>query len=49
MAVAAFLLGRVQKTIVSNQNPDEAEIYFDLGIGKSEPYDRRPTLQPVVQ
>ena len=49
MAVAAFLLGRVQKTIVSNQNPDEAEIYFDLGIGKSEPYDRRPSLQPVVQ
>ena len=49
MAVAAFLLGRVQKTIVSNQNPDEAEIYFDLGIGKSEPYDRRLTLQHVVQ
>lgn len=48
MAVAAFLLGRVQKTIVSNQSPDEAEIYFDLGIGKSEPYDRRPTLQHAI-
>jgi molybdopterin/thiamine biosynthesis adenylyltransferase len=47
MAVAAFLLGRVQKTIVSNQSPDEAEIYFDLGIGKSEPYDRRPVNQPA--
>ena len=47
MAVAAFLLGRVQKTIVSNQSPDEAEIYFDLGIGKSEPYDRRPINQPA--
>jgi molybdopterin/thiamine biosynthesis adenylyltransferase len=44
MAVAAFLLGRVQKTIVSNQSPDEAEIYFDLGVGKAEPYDRRSTL-----
>lgn len=47
MAVAAFLLGRVQKTIVSNQNPDEAEIYFDLGIGKAEAYDRRPSNIPV--
>lgn len=48
MAVAAFLLGRVQKTIVSNQNPDEAEIYFDLGVGKAEPYDRRPSLVSTV-
>jgi len=47
MAVAAFLLGRVQKTIVSNQSPDEAEIYFDLGIGKAEPYDRRPSMQTL--
>lgn len=49
MAVAAFLLGRVQKTIVSNQSPDEAEIYFDLGVGKAEPYDRRPSLIPINQ
>jgi len=49
MAVASFLLGRVQKTIVANQSPDEAEIYFDLGIGKAEPYDRRPSLIPVNQ
>jgi molybdopterin/thiamine biosynthesis adenylyltransferase len=40
MAVAAFILGRVQKTIVLGQNPDETEIYFDLGLGKSEPYNR---------
>jgi len=40
MAVAANLLGRVQKTIVNNQSPEETEIYFDLGLGKSEPYDR---------
>jgi hypothetical protein len=47
MAVAAFIRGRVQKTIVSNQSPDEAEIYFDLGIGKAESYDRRPSLVTV--
>jgi len=40
MAVAAFILGRVQKTIVSNQSPDETEIFFDLGLGKAEPYNR---------
>jgi hypothetical protein len=40
MAVAAFILGRVQKTIVSNQNPDETEIFFDLGLGKAEPFNR---------
>jgi molybdopterin/thiamine biosynthesis adenylyltransferase len=40
MAVAAFILGRVQKTIVSDQSPEETEIFFDLGLGKSEPYDR---------
>ena len=49
MAVAAFLLGRVQKTIVANQSPDEAEIYFDLGVGKAEPYDRRPALITITQ
>jgi molybdopterin/thiamine biosynthesis adenylyltransferase len=40
MAVAAFILGRVQKTIVSNQIPDETEIFFDLGLGKAEPFNR---------
>lgn len=40
MAVAAYILGRVQKTIVSEQRPEETEIFFDLGIGKSEPYNR---------
>jgi hypothetical protein len=48
MAVAAFILGRVQKTIVNNQSPEEAEIYFDLGVGKSEPYDRRPIPQIIT-
>jgi molybdopterin/thiamine biosynthesis adenylyltransferase len=40
MAVAAFILGRVQKTIVSNQIPEETEIFFDLGLGKAEPFNR---------
>jgi molybdopterin/thiamine biosynthesis adenylyltransferase len=40
MAVASFLLGRVQKIIVDGMDPTEAEIYFDLGVGKAEPYDR---------
>ena len=40
MAVASFILGRVQKTIVSNQSTEETEIFFDLGLGKSEPYNR---------
>jgi len=41
MAVAAFILGRINHVIVNNQKPEATEIYFDLGIGKAEPYDRR--------
>lgn len=40
MAVASFLLGRVQHVLVSSQSPEQTEIFFDLGIGKSEPYNR---------
>jgi len=40
VAVASFILGRVHKTIVNMQNPDETEVFFDLGLGKSEPYNR---------
>lgn len=40
MAVAALILGRIQKTIVSDQSPEETEIYFDLGLGMSQPYNR---------
>lgn len=40
MAVAAFILGRVQKTIVSEQKSEETEVFFDLGLGKAEPYNR---------
>ena len=48
MAVAALILGRVQKTIVLDQSPEETEIYFDLGLGKSEPYNRLFTSIPVT-
>jgi molybdopterin/thiamine biosynthesis adenylyltransferase len=40
MAVAAFILGRVHRTIVLDQSPEETEVYFDLGLGRSEPYNR---------
>lgn len=40
MAVAAFILGRIHKTIVNTQNPEESEIYFDLGLGMSQPFNR---------
>jgi hypothetical protein len=47
MAVAAFILGRVNHIIVNNQKPEATEIYFDLGIGKAEPYDRRAVAADV--
>lgn len=49
MAVAAFILGRVQKTIVSNQSPEETEIFFDLGVGQAQPYNRTHSayLEPI--
>ncbi len=40
MAVASYILARIQKTIVSEQSPEETEIYFDLGLGMSQPYNR---------
>lgn len=48
MAVAAFILGRIQKTIVSNQSPEETEIYFDLGLGMSQPYNRMVEQQLIT-
>ena len=48
MAVAAFILGRIQKTIVSDQSPEETEIYFDLGLGMSQPYNRMVEQQLVT-
>jgi hypothetical protein len=43
MAVAAFILGRIQHTLVSDQNPEQSEIYFDLGLGMAQPYNRMVT------
>jgi molybdopterin/thiamine biosynthesis adenylyltransferase len=40
MAVAAYILGRIQHTIVSDQNPEQSEIYFDLGLGMAQPFNR---------
>lgn len=40
MAVASYILGRIQHTIVSDQNPEQSEIYFDLGLGMAQPYNR---------
>lgn len=48
MAVAAFILARIQKTIISNQNPEESEIYFDLGLGMSQPYNRMVEQQLIT-
>jgi molybdopterin/thiamine biosynthesis adenylyltransferase len=45
MAVAAMILGRIQHTIVSEQNPEQSEIYFDLGLGMSQPYNRMVNQQ----
>ena len=46
MAVAAMILGRIQHTIVSEQNPEQSEIYFDLALGMSQPYNRM-VEQPI--
>jgi|688.fasta_scaffold15635_13 hypothetical protein len=48
MAVAAMLLGRVQHTIVADQEPEQTEIFFDLGIGKAEPYNRMHETNVLV-
>ena len=40
MAVAAMILGRIQHTIVLEQNPEQSEIYFDLALGMAQPYNR---------
>lgn len=42
MAVASLLLGRTKKTIIDGEEDEEAEIYFDLGVGKMVGYDRVP-------
>ena len=53
MAVAAYLLGKAAHTIFPTTSEEEqaameiAEVYLDLELGLSQPYDRRPALVPV--
>jgi molybdopterin/thiamine biosynthesis adenylyltransferase len=49
MAVAAFILGRIQHTIVSDQKPEQSEIYFDLGLGMAQPFNRMVETALVSQ
>lgn len=48
MAVASYILARIQKTIIFNQSPEETEIYFDLGLGMSQPYNRMVEEQLTI-
>lgn len=48
MAVAAFLLGRIQHVIVCEQNPEQSEIYFDLGLGMAQPFNRMVDVQVSI-
>jgi hypothetical protein len=41
MAVASWLLSRVQKAIFENEEPAMSEVYFDMGVGLAQGYDRR--------
>ena len=41
MAVAAYLLGRVHKTIFEGKEDLEGEVMFDLGNGFAQPHDMR--------
>ena len=49
MTVAALILGRIQHTIVSDQGPEQSEIYFDLGLGMAQPYNRMVVDTLVTQ
>lgn len=48
MAVAAVLLGRLHKTIFEGKADKEAEIHFDLGLGKANSLDRSVEQIPVT-
>lgn len=38
--VATYLLGQTQKTIIEDNPIDSGEIYFDLGVGLAQAFDR---------
>jgi hypothetical protein len=44
MAVASYLGIRFHKTVLSGAEDTEAEVFFDLGLGRANPYDRRPVV-----
>jgi hypothetical protein len=44
MAVASFLGIRFHKIVLSGAEDTESEIFFDLGLGRANPYDRRPVV-----
>jgi len=53
MAVASHLLAKTAHTIFGTEKEnkaalEKAEIYFDLELGLSQPYDRRPALVAVT-
>lgn len=47
MGVAAYLLGRVHKTIFEEKEDRECEINFDLGLGRALPEDRTVEKEPT--
>jgi hypothetical protein len=47
MAVAAYLLGRTEKIILQDEPDHQAEIFFDLGVGLAQAYDRSPENETV--
>lgn len=50
MGVAAYLGARTHKTIINGYNDEltESDIYFDLGNGMSQSYDRRVEVPDLV-
>jgi molybdopterin/thiamine biosynthesis adenylyltransferase len=48
MAVASIILGQINHVIVKGKDPEVTEIYFDLGLGMAQPYDRRVVQSKVL-
>lgn len=48
MAVASIILGQINHIIVEGKDPEVTEIYFDLGLGMAQPYDRRVVQSKVL-
>lgn len=48
MAVAAILLGRTQHTLLEGRVDEEAEIFFDLGLGMAQPFNRLAEVPALI-